>query len=639
MYRGVTTIGLENFTGLYSNLESFNNGFSRGLQHLFFKDYQYDLIRKGVSICRISDEIFYSNIRYDLLHAPREIKIIEEGWENVYKVYSKYEKSKNIKRSSYCYVIDKAIIFEEEIINENNQSVQVDLYGYVFFNNEKGREAKFDKDNDCIIWQTSFKNKNLIIALKEKSQFYNLSSEHVNFDFYGLQKIIEEKWDKKEVLSSTYGLSASLGRRYNIRSGEKLNFQWFIIPCDNITEGLGVLQQLRSTNVEQYAINLYKKFFDTGEQIDFKDPIHREIYERNLLAIKSVNLGGFIPADITGHYFSEKGPCFYIRDALMVAKAFIFAGYFTEAKKILNFINTLETKTRGEFYQRYDCFALPSEGANNYVEHQLDSIGYYLSVMKYYYDATGELLVSKDFIEDIIDCCERYISELQLIGPEGGVNEGVYGPAYITSTNMFILGGLLNIKKLIKKNLNSNGAILQRIENLITKLSTGLNNMWDEINKYYYYGFSCASNSIIKRYDTPQYFAPLFGYYDPRMIENNNFLLKNASFHGDGIGYSQQSYHHGAWIFNTAACAQFNYFIKNYTEYYKKIDWLINHTNNFGLMPEAIDTQDENICYINPLTWACAELVSALAYPRFLERYFEEEWFEQKSSKRRYLKC
>lgn len=35
-----------------------------------------------------------------------------------------------------------------------------------------------------------------------------------------------------------------------------------------------------------------------------------------------------------------------------------------------------------------------------------------------------------------------------MVGPEGGVNEGVFGPAFITSSNMFIYGGILAAKQI-----------------------------------------------------------------------------------------------------------------------------------------------------------------------------------------------
>lgn len=628
MYKGVTTVGFDNFTALYSNSESFSEGFNRGIQHLFYNDYTYDLIKKCITLIRNEENLLYSNITYDLHHAPKEIEIIEEGWEDLYKVYSKYKEYKGIERKSFCYALDNCIVIEESIRNNNSINVCIDVFAYIVFNNTKKGLLEYNKDYDCLIWDSGVKEKYVIIGLDRKSDFHVLSVEHINFDFAGFQKILQKEYNQKDHLKSEFGISAAIGSQCNIPSDEQILFRWFIVPCKKIEEGLKFLQRIRNINLQEYGNVIYTSFIDqTSKVIDYNKYANnkwKKIYYRNLLAIKSVNLNGFIPADITGHYFTHLGPCFYPRDALMVAKAFLYSELFEEAKKIFNFLSNLEFKEKGEFYQRYDCYCKPSEGANNYVEHQLDSIGYYLSLIKYYFDLTGELLINKDKLEEIIHCCESYKGYNKLIGPEGGVNEGVYGQAYITSTNMFILGGLMNARKLLKVINPTDVNLKSKIDSLIEDISEGIETMWDKNYKYYYYGFSLTTNCVVKRYDTPQYFSPLYGYYNEKMLHNNSYLLKNASFHGDGIGYSQQSYHHGAWIFNTAACAQFNYFVDNITEYVKKVEWLVNHTNNFGLMPEAVDAKYEHVCYINPLTWACAEMVSALAYPYYKEVYAKQ---------------
>lgn len=60
-----------------------------------------------------------------------------------------------------------------------------------------------------------------------------------------------------------------------------------------------------------------------------------------------------IPADVIGHYNSNNGtPTFYVRDSLMIARAFIYSGYLDEAKKIILFIAGLPLKEEGEFFQR-----------------------------------------------------------------------------------------------------------------------------------------------------------------------------------------------------------------------------------------------------------------------------------------------
>ncbi len=96
------------------------------------------------------------------------------------------------------------------------------------------------------------------------------------------------------------------------------------------------------------------------------------------------------------------------------------------------------------------------------------------------------------------------------------------------------------------------------------------------------------------------------------MQKTHEYYKKNASYYNEGIGYSEQEYHHGPWIFNTCAGAQYSYLIGDYDHYETTLTWLRNHSNAYGLMPEAIDGEDESRCFINPLTWACSEYVAAV---------------------------
>ena len=49
--------------------------------------------------------------------------------------------------------------------------------------------------------------------------------------------------------------------------------------------------------------------------------------------------------------------------------------------------------------------------------------------------------------------------------------------------------------------------------------------------------------------------------------------------------------------------------------------WAVKHSNRYGLLPEAVDADQEEICFINPLSWACAEFVAAY----FSEGRFQDE--------------
>ena len=129
---------------------------------------------------------------------------------------------------------------------------------------------------------------------------------------------------------------------------------------------------------------------------------------------------------------------------------------------------------------------------------------------------------------------------------------------------------------------------------------------------YYAYGYVDYHEEILRKYDTPQFLAASLGYpLTDNYKENYTTLNRAASFFQHGIGYSEQEYHHGPWLFNTAASAEVARLLGDADGYERKMKWMADHRNDYGLLPEAIDATDEKRCFINPLMWASAECVCA----------------------------
>ena len=127
-------------------------------------------------------------------------------------------------------------------------------------------------------------------------------------------------------------------------------------------------------------------------------------------------------------------------------------------------------------------------------------------------------------------------------------------------------------------------------------------------------------NDIINRYDTPQLLSASLGYpITDNYKESFYTLLKYASYFEYGIGYSEQEYHDGPWIFNTAAASEVAYLIGDIENYKNLMNWIIKHQNGFGMNPEAIDAKNENNPFINPLMWANSEFVCA-AYANIIKK-------------------
>ena len=95
-------------------------------------------------------------------------------------------------------------------------------------------------------------------------------------------------------------------------------------------------------------------------------------------------------------------PSYYARDSMMVARAFMLSGHHREFEDIMLYLINRPTKANGEFCQRYNGKGLPSEGANNNVFHQLDSIGYFARNIRDYYFKSGKMLLGYEKFKDML---------------------------------------------------------------------------------------------------------------------------------------------------------------------------------------------------------------------------------------------
>lgn len=622
MYTGVSPMGFGKFCGLWTPSEQYNDGFARGLQHLFYKGYQMDLVNMAITMTTFDDGLLeYGNVYYNGDQCPRVHHDVEDFVENGYCYNTTSFRREDIKRTTKGYAMFEYLVIEETYHNLTDQKVELDAHAFFFPRTYKRSKLKYDVNHDCVIWKEEEAEDYIVVGLEEASTSFTLSKEQRHFALGTIQKLMDREQSLSNEIESQVGLSTSLTKHISIEANCSYTFRWFIIPSSDGEKGISMLKEIRKTDVVQEAQTMYADFLKPLKKYeDILDKKTFELLNQNMVALKAVLSKGLVPADVTGHYFSWGNPTFYVRDSLMVARAFLNAGYGEEAKSIIKRYASLPMKGKGEFYQRYNNHCEGDEGANNGVDHQLDANGYFISLIVQYYRKYKELLIEPQFIIDILHFLNSKQTYKGLIGPEGGVNEGVYGASYITSTNMFILGGLNHLLECLTEGDAHTWATPEEYKELkslsqplIEGIKSGISLMWNEEKGFYNYGYSETLEMTIKRYDTPQYFSLFYGYKnDERFTRNNTYLLQNASFYDGGMGYSQQSYHSGAWLFNTGASAQYQYLYGDKTVYDKQIKFMIDHANGFGLMVEAVDGVYENLPLINPLSWACAEFVNAI---------------------------
>lgn len=611
-YPGIAVLGGEKISALYGVDNGIIDWQGVGIQHFFHRNYEDDLIHSAVTFLRHNNGVIeVGNRRIDGKRHPEHQHPLFTDTIDGYLLKTEFEsqENKNILWVEEVFATeDNKIIFETSIFNKSLHSITIEVGGYFILRNPDGGEIEKVANN--VIWKGN--NTSLYITM-EKVEKINFNVESpTGFVYRTLQKLRSNENETKTTLETNNYIGLTLSRILEIPVGhtEKICFGIF---ASDVKDNNKRLENWEWEKEREKARNYWRGWLDNEvNKLLELPPIIRKHYEANLVAIKGALLEGFVPADITGHYFSKGSPSYYARDAMMIARAFILSGHYSEAKDIINYLIKLPTKNNsGEFYQRYNSKGEPSEGSNNNVFNQLDSQGYFLRNLLTYYERTNEWLLPFENVRPYVDVLFSYLGIQKLIGPEGGVNEGVFGPAYITSSNMFIYGGLMAAAEIAR--IHHDNVSFERWRNLAIEIDKGIQSTWVQ-NERYGYGFTTYADEVVEKYDAPQYFGSLYGYpINQRMLDNNQFLLKNASFFNHGIGYTEQEYHHGPWLFNTGACAQFQALIGNYKEYRNKVYWMVEHSNGYGLMPEAIDANNENISFINPLTWACAEFVSTIS--------------------------
>lgn len=612
-YPGIAVVGGENISALYGVDNGIVDWQGTGIQHLFYENYEEDLIHSATSFIRFTDgTVEVGNRLVDGKSHP--VHQTPSGSENEqgFILSTSFDSQKHSGLSWTEKVMAgerDLILFELNIWNNSDKVQHLEVGCYSIFRNPGGQGIARRDEAHTLVWNGT--NQTITVSLEE-AEFSHLYVESpTGFVYRTLQQMNRFLPGDGEAITTDTMVGAIAGKKLTLQPKQRKQVKWQLIARN-------VSAPEKATDRWDTAYEQGKAFWGrwlSKSEVD-RLPLNeatKQIFFANLVAIKAAVLQGFVPADITGHYFSYGSPCYYARDAMMIARAFILAGYKDEARAIIRYLEARPTKENGEFFQRYNGKGEPSEGANNNVFHQLDSQGYFLRNILSFGDRFHEKIVPYERVCQATKPLFNNQHKSGLIGPEGGVNEGVFGPAFITSSNMFIYGGLRAAIELAKK--EGDEASIKEWSALCEKIDGGIQSTWLEEEGRYGYGVvNYIEDEVVRKYDTPQYFGPLYGYpLTERMEKTNQFLLIHARFFGSGVGYTEQEYHHGPWLFNTGACAQYQALTGNHQEYKKILEWMVEHANAYGLMPEAIDANDESCCFINPLTWACAEFVSTVA--------------------------
>lgn len=599
IYPAMTYIGSNKFSALYGQNDTIIDQKATGLQHLYVDNYEKDLIHTACSTVKVDDVIYFADRIKPKVGHPKRHKSRKSYVENYSIMVDEFEYTSFTKVDKVA-AHENYVRFQTTITNTTNENKEFQLSSLLITKPEN--KTNIQSKKDILYYEIEGKHISVVTS-SYKGHHLSLDAPSA-FMYRGIEDLLFNRNNNVKELKNTLPIASSIYTNITIKPQESYTFDWAILIGNSAAE----LEASSSAFEFEQEFNDVKEYWNNYLENVNKPTSYEYETKTKLVALKGALLDGLLPADLTGHYFANGEVCFYSRDALMGSRAFLYAGLYEDFLSIINFLLSCNKKDNGEYYQRYRFDKIQDEGANNNVFTQIDFIGYFTRVITDYYHLTGTLACTFEVIDEMISILNNTSQKNGLYGPEGGVNEGVFGPAFITSTNMFIAGG---IKGAVYLAGNFNEYDLEQKWSFIyKKLFLSLESVFDK--EYYPYGYVTYHDDIVRKYDTPQLLSGSLGYPITKQFKQNlTTLIQKASYFDFGIGYSEQEYHDGPWIFNTAAAAQVSYLTENITQYNEIMKWMIHHQNGFLMNPEAIDAKNEGIPFINPLMWANSEFVCA----------------------------
>lgn len=370
------------------------------------------------------------------------------------------------------------------------------------------------------------------------------------------------------------------------------------------------------------AAAYWDKWLASGKQPDKTQKELRTYFQRNLIAARSANLGGQIPADITGQFRTQGMPQLYPRDAMKTARVMLLTGHREEAKQVIEYWQKsfVDKKSVGEWYARYNAFgkAINAGDGARYDEPEWDANGYFIWLINEYHEQTGQWLTTPEFFYQTTDFLVNKLDKNGLLY-EGGIVEWT---GYLPSTNLTCAAALRTASHIARQWNNTEKA--NSYEKAADLMTANLKRMIDPktgtymdlrtIDRKADDGTSIEGNTPTYLYDTSSLFGILWGYPDHETMQKTaDWYKANTMILGGGLQYFDTpeqglaTYGHAAFFFTSAALVQYHVMHQQWADAQKLLGWMIDNSNVYGLMPERIYPDGSDCSPASPLSWCSAE--------------------------------
>ncbi len=536
-WKGNAILGNGKICVVYSDdprIEAQSN--SKGIQHLYFNDYTADYVSSAYF--QLTDQ------NGKMINGKDSI-----GLKNFFTTLRSTRYQNGLSSEVTCFVYP-------------NDAVVMSL-------NINGTDNNLKQDFNLVLRKNIITDRRIILTSIKKERNYTLAS-----------------WSNKTVLlavceypnSSIFINDSVITFSNKIHQNKKVNV--LLIFAKSKSEAINKYTSLEKVNdIYKSASKYWEAWINKGLlpkfPKSFKDKaIYTSYFKRTLYSVKSANLNGQIPADITGQFLTNNMPQLYPRDAMMCARVFLLTNHFNEAKQVISFWTNKNVpyKSKGEFFARYDAHlkAVDAGSGARYNEPEWDANGYLIQLLNEYHSKTGKWLADKNFIYNLADFLVDHIDKSGLLY-EGGIVEWT---GYLPSTNM-TCAAALKTASIIAKNFGDNKNAKKYL-NANDKISSSLHKMYDKkrniLADVRFHGGKAKDNSSISNqtkdtlylWDTSLNFGVIWGYPNNEDIENSNkyFLNHNVILNG-GLQYFETedpglaSYGSAAFFFTTSASAEY----------------------------------------------------------------------------------
>lgn len=595
-YKGCAVLGNGSICAVYSDDDRISAGTNlRGIQHFYYKDYTADYIAS--TSFSLTDETVN-----ELHGSKRSNKTI--GMEDFFTAITRTENLSGTRTGLRCFVHPKDAVILSYEVNGPNPAAALRfemLLRKNIITDRRTTLVSLKKEGNTAVAEWS---NGTVIAISPKFSKYILEVTDSAISIYGRLK-------NKETL------------------------EVITAAGDNPGQALDKIKSLKGeADLHKTASAYWNKWLKSGKVPQFKDNTREnerylEYYKRNLYAVKSANLNGMIPADITGQFVTNNMPQLYPRDAMMAARIFLLTGHAEEAESVIRFWvdPQIPKKSKGEFFARYDAYAKAVDAGSGarYDEPEWDANGYLIQLLNEYHKTKNARLSKKDFIYELADFLAEHIDGSGLLY-EGGIVEWT---GYLPSTNMTCSAALATASKMASDFGDKDRSLLYKkaSETIASSLYKTFDRNRNILTDLRFHGRKAEGNVSIQEsaedtlylWDSSLNFGVLWGFPNNKMIEETNiFIQKNNVKAGGGVQYFEaldkglSGYGGDLFFFTTPASAQYQLMYGSREIAKKHIDWMIDNSNSYGLMPERIYLDQSDCSPASPLSWCNAEFAASV---------------------------